>query len=215
MTEPDLDNLALASCPPPTIPDGVPPIDMVEERVALQREVLQYVIDHVAKCLCDSVVGIGSELKAISRYLNRLVNKELKGTGFILAEIANYLHTMTQVQVAELQIQLANMFGTDMSQAPTLPEVLPVPPTIESEPEPIPPPSFPPISASFPEPGLAPTEEFPPPVSGAVGRPVIVAPSFTPETSAAVGGETIAVPISFLTEPSDYKDLFVKPDIDA
>lgn len=194
MAELDYENLALASCPPPNMPDGVPPIDMVEERTGLQNEVLRYLVDHIAKCLCDNLVAIGADTKKIERHLGRLVNKELKGTGYNLAVIANHLQTIAAVQTAELQIQLANLFGpSTMPEAENgtpLPAISPPFVGIERAPAPIPHPIVEPTIEVFQPPELIPPPSAPSYLQPEEGD----VPTFTPEQSAAVGGGTIAVP---------------------
>ena len=186
------DLIAAAACPPSgNLADNPYPIDEVEQRITLQTEALQYPLETIKEHCCDQFVLIATSLKKIEQYLGRLVNKELKGTGVALAEIASYLKTIALSNVGEhslaLQvIQEQILFGPP--QEPVEPFAQAPEPSLTPE-----------LEGSFtgqgeiisPQPVQIEIAPPPPPL------PVPVAPpQFPPEQSAAVGGDTIPIPIS-------------------
>lgn len=200
MSEPlDPDLLALASCPPPsgeTI--EYPPIDMAEERITIQQEALNGPVTFIINLCCEELVAIGAALTKIERHLKRLVNKELKGTGVALAQIANFLQVIALTNIGENNALIQQLFSQQLF-GPPLPTDGPpseAPPGFQpfaQAPEP-----SPSGDALFPgdtafQPIAAPEEELiPPPV-----------PQFEPETSTAVGGPTIPLALPRGPEPSE------------
>lgn len=183
--------LALSACPPSgTLANDPMPIDAVEERITLHGEALNGPVTYLVNLCCDELVAIGVALQKIERSVSRLVNKELKGTGTALAEIANYLKIIAITNVGEnqnllTQLQQQILFGP--------------PAAIDRPPQELPPETQPFSQApeTTPAVDLLDSQDAP---FGIVSPPELIAPpteipSFPPETSAAVGGETFAAPV--------------------
>lgn len=195
----DKELLELASCPPSSAANN--PyllIESAEERISLHKDIIDGLVATIANECCEQMTAIATALTSIERHLKRLVNKELKGTGQALMEIAGYLKTIALSQVGETElaltlIQQQLLFGPPAPPVDAFaeaPETTPAGSTGEG--------SFTgqgEITVPQPEP-----EVIEPP---SIVPSVTEAPSFVPEQSAAVGGETFAapVPVSSLDKP--------------
>jgi hypothetical protein len=194
--------LALATCPPKSVPDGeLPPLDQIDVRMEIQRTALLDLTDFLSSCLCDNLVSIGAALKKMEGHLKRLVGKELKGTGVSLARIAQYLEAIVANQTAEHGLLLSHLMSQSLLPGPSAPTE----PVVPEEPVFI----LPQYAQPDPEVfiGVAPATVEPTPPTTVGPLPLEPAPEFQPETSAAVGGETFAAPAG---EPTSF--LFPKAD---
>lgn len=200
MTEPlDPDLLALASCPPPTGETiEYPPIDMAEERITIQQEALNGPVTYIINLCCEELVAIGATLTKIERHLKRLVNKELKGTGVALAQIANFLQVIALTNIGENNVLIQQLFSQQLFAPPLSTDSPPSEAPEGLEPFAQAPETAPAVEALLPGEGpfgiISPPEEelIPPPV-----------PQFEPETSTAVGGPTIPLALPRGQEPSE------------
>lgn len=195
----DKELLELASCPPnSTILNDPAPIDVAEERITIHRDALDGPVTFIVNLCCEEMVAIGAALTKIERHLKRLVNKELKGTGVALAQIANFLQVIALTNIGENNVLIQQLFQQQLF-APPLPTDRPPSELPESvQPFSQAPETAPAVEALFPgdtafQPPSPPEEVIAPPaLLPAITEP----PEFPPETSAAVGGETIPLPVS-------------------
>ena len=183
--------MELASCTPgPDVTNQFLLLESAEERIKLHKDILDGPVAVIVEECCDQMAFIATSLQRIEKHIERLVNKELKGTGQALMEIAGYIKAIAVNQIGE------HNFALQLLQQQLLfgPPVPPVEPFAQA-------PETAPVGDSLiPEFVEATPEEFRPPPVEIIPPPAIVPsitlpPSFPPETSAAVGGQTFAAPV--------------------